>query len=55
MELFQTNDLTVYGKVWQRNVECSHADLIIGMTSYGVYLSVSASVTQCGVSVRAEQ
>ena len=53
MELFQTNDLTVYGKVW--DVECSHADLIIGMTSYGVYLSVSASVTQCVVSVRAEQ
>lgn len=48
------NDLTLYGKVWHRHIEFSLGDLSV-MTSWGVYLAVSACVIQCGVLMGAEQ
>lgn len=54
IELCQMNELTVYSKVWHWHIEFSKGDLVT-MTSCGVYLAVSACVSQCGVLMGAEQ
>lgn len=46
----QMNELTVFCKAWHWHIAFSNGDLLT-MTSWGVYLALSACVIQCVVSL----